>query len=137
MDKTKNIDTDTPFESNYIFDTAMADGTLTYNKIKSVNYIHSFWDEFIEDDIDTIISQPSDIFTRAESFLVYQSLYMCEHLISAICDDNGIEDEDKKDFFLNYVKNHDIYEISRFDLLERNFVMQKVKIFKSTTDLIF
>lgn len=108
----ENIDTDTPFESNYIFDTAMADGTLTYNKIKSVNYIHSFWDEFIEDDIDTIISQPSDIFTRAESFLVYQSLYMCEHLISAICDDNGIEDEDKKDFFLNYVKNHDIYEIS-------------------------
>lgn len=108
----ENIDTNTPFESNYIFDAAMADGTLTYNKIKSVNYIHSFWDEFIEDDIDTIISQPSDIFTRAESFLVYQSLYMCERLISVICDDNGIEDEDKKDFFLNYVKNHDIYEIS-------------------------
>lgn len=108
----ENIDTDTPFEANYIFDAAMADGTLTYNKIKSVNYIHSFWDEFIEDDIDTIISQPSDIFTRAESFLVYQSLYMCERLISVICDDNGIEDEDKKDFFLNYVKNHDIYEIS-------------------------
>ena len=37
---------------------------------------------------------------------------MCERLISAICDDNDIEDEDKKDFFLNYVKNHDIYEIS-------------------------
>lgn len=108
----ENIDTNTPFESNYIFDAAMANDTLTYNKIKSVNYIHSFWDEFIENDIDTIISQPSDIFTRAESFLVYQSLYMCERLISVICDDNGIEDKDKKNFFLNYVKNHDIYEIS-------------------------
>ena len=108
----ENIDANTPLEANYIFDTAMADGTLTYNKIKSVNYIHSFWDEFIEDDIDTIISQPSDIFTRAESFLVYQSLYMCERLISVICDDNGIEDEDKKHFFLNYIENHDIYEIS-------------------------
>lgn len=35
-----------------------------------------------------------------------------ERLISAICDDNGIEDKDKKDFFLNYVENHDIFEIS-------------------------
>lgn len=108
----ENIDTNTPLEANYIFDAAMADGTMTYNKIKSINYIHAFWDDFLEEDIDSFISQPSDIFTRAESFLVYQSLYMSEHLISAICDDNGIEDEDKKDFFLNYVKNHDIYEIS-------------------------
>lgn len=108
----ENIDTNTPLEADYIFDTAMADGTMTYNKIKSINYIHAFWDDFLEEDIDSFISQPSDIFTRAESFLVYQSLYMCEHLISTICDDNGIEDEDKKDFFLNYVENHDIYEIS-------------------------
>lgn len=108
----ENIDTNTPLEANYIFDTAMADGTMTYNKIKSVNYIHAFWDDFLEDDIDSFISQPSDIFTRTESFLVYQSLYMCERLISAICDDNGIEDEDKKEFFLNYVENHDIFEIS-------------------------
>ena len=108
----ENINTNTPLETNYIFDAAMADGTMTYNKIKSINYIHAFWDDFLEEDIDSFISQPSDIFTRAESFLVYQSLYMSEHLISAICDDNGIEDEDKKDFFLNYVKNHDIYEIS-------------------------
>lgn len=108
----ENIDTNTPFESNYIFDVAMADGTLTYNKIKSINYVHAFWDDFIEDDIDSFIDQPSDIFTRTESFLVYQSLYMCERLIAAICDDNGIEDEDKKDFFLNYVENHDIFEIS-------------------------
>lgn len=108
----ENIDTNTPLEANYIFDTAMADGTMTYNKIKSVNYIHAFWDDFLEDDIDSFISQPSDIFTRTESFLVYQSLYMCERLIYAICDDNGIEDEDKKEFFLNYVENHDIFEIS-------------------------
>ena len=108
----ENIDTNTPLEANYIFDTAMADGTMTYNKIKSVNYLHAFWDDFLEDDIDSFISQPSDIFTRTESFLVYQSLYMCERLIYAICDDNGIEDEDKKEFFLNYVENHDIFEIS-------------------------
>ena len=108
----ENIDTNTPLEANYIFDAAMADGTMTYNKIKSINYIHAFWDEFLEDDIDIFIDQPSDIFTRTESFLVYQSLYMCERLISVICDDNDIEDKDKKDFFLNYVENHDIYEIS-------------------------
>lgn len=108
----ENIDTNTPLEANYIFDAAMADGTMTYNKIKSINYIHAFWDNFLEEDIDSFISQPSDIFTRAESFLVYQSLYMCKRLISAICDDNGIEDEDKKDFFLNYIENHDIFEIS-------------------------
>ena len=108
----ENIDTNTPLEANYIFDTAMADGTMTYNKIKSINYIHAFWDDFLEEDIDSFIDQPSDIFTRTESFLVYQSLYMCEHLISAICDKNDIEDKDKKDFFLNYVENHDIFEIS-------------------------
>ena len=108
----ENIDTNTPLEANYIFDAAMADGTMTYNKIKSINYIHAFWDEFLEDDIDIFIDQPSDIFTRTESFLVYQSLYMCERLISVICDDNDIEDKDKKDFFLNYVENHDIFEIS-------------------------
>lgn len=108
----ENIDTNTPLEANYIFDAAMADGTMTYNKIKSINYIHSFWDDFLEEDIDIFIDQPSDIFTRTESFLVYQSFYMSEHLISAICDDNDIQDEDKKDFFLNYVENHDIFEIS-------------------------
>ena len=108
----ENIDTNTPLEANYIFDAAMADGTMTYNKIKSINYIHAFWDDFLEEDIDSFIDQPSDIFTRTESFLVYQSLYMCERLISTICDDNGIEDKDKKDFFLNYVENHDIFEIS-------------------------
>lgn len=108
----ENIDTNTPLEANYIFDVAMADGTLTYNKIKSINYVHAFWDDFIEDDIDSFIDQPSDIFTRTESFLVYQSLYMCERLISAIYDNNNIEDKDKKDFFLNYVENHDIFEIS-------------------------
>ena len=104
----ENIDTNTPLEANYIFDAAMADGTMTYNKIKSINYVH----DFLEEDIDSFIDQPSDIFTRTESFLVYQSLYMCERLISVICDDNGIEDEDKKNFFLNYVENHDIFEIS-------------------------
>lgn len=108
----ENIDTNTPLEADYIFDTAMADGTMTYNKIKSINYVHAFWDDFLEEDIDSFISQPSDIFTRTESFLVYQSFYMCERLISAICDDNNIEDKDKKDFFLNYVENHDIFEIS-------------------------
>ena len=35
----ENIDTNTPLEANYIFDAAMADGTMTYNKIKSINYI--------------------------------------------------------------------------------------------------
>jgi len=108
----ENIDTNTPLEANYIFDAAMADGTMTYNKIKSINYVHAFWDDLLEEDIDSFIDQPSDIFTRTESFLVYQSLYMCERLISVICDDNDIKDEDKKDFFLNYVENHDIFEIS-------------------------
>ena len=108
----ENIDTNTPLEANYIFDAAMADGTMTYNKIKSINYVHAFWDDFLEEDIDSFIDQPSDIFTRTESFLVYQSLYMCERLISVICNDNDIKDEDKKDFFLNYVENHDIFEIS-------------------------
>ena len=108
----ENIDTNTPLEANYIFDATMADGTMTYNKIKSINYVHAFWDDFLEEDIDSFIDQPSDIFTRTESFLVYQSLYMCERLISVICDDNDIKDEDKKDFFLNYVENHDIFEIS-------------------------
>lgn len=108
----ENIDTNTPLDANYIFDAAMADGTMTYNKIKSINYVHAFWDDFLEEDIDSFIDQPSDIFTRTESFLVYQSLYMCEHLISVICNDNDIKDEDKKDFFLNYVENHDIFEIS-------------------------
>lgn len=108
----ENIDTNTPLDANYIFDAAMADGTMTYNKIKSINYVHAFWDDFLEEDIDSFIDQPSDIFTRTESFLVYQSLYMCERLISVICNDNDIKDEDKKDFFLNYVENHDIFEIS-------------------------
>lgn len=108
----ENIDTNTPLEANYIFDAAMADGTMTYNKIKSINYIHAFWDDFLEEDIDSFIDQPSDIFTRTESFLVYQSIYMCERLIYAICDDNNIQNEDKKNFFLNYVENHDIFEIS-------------------------
>lgn len=107
----ENIDTITPLQAHYIFDAAMADGTMTYNKIKSINYIHAFWDDFLEDDINCM-DQSSDIFTYPESFLVYQSLYMCERLIYAICDDNNIQNEDKKNFFLNYVKNHDIFEIS-------------------------
>lgn len=107
----ENIDTITPLQADYIFDAAMADDTMTYNKIKSINYIHAFWDDFLEDDINRM-DQSSDIFTYPERFLVYQSFYMCERLIYAICDDNNIQNEDKKDFFLNYVENHDIFEIS-------------------------
>lgn len=107
----ENIDTNTPLEADYIFDAAMADGTMTYNKIKSINYIHAFWDDFLEEDIN-YMNEASDVFAYPESFLVYQSLYMCDRLISAICDDNNIEDKNKKDFFLNYVKNHDVFEIS-------------------------
>lgn len=107
----ENIDTNAPLEADYIFDAAMADGTMTYNKIKSINYIHAFWDDFLEEDIN-YMDQASDIFKYPESFLVYQSFYMCERLISAICDDNDIEDKNKKNFFLNYIENHDIFEIS-------------------------
>lgn len=96
----ENIDTITPLQADYIFDAAMADGTMTYNKIKSINYIHAFWDDFLEDDINCM-DQASDIFTYPESFLVYQSLYMCERLIYAICDGNNIQNEDKKNFYLD------------------------------------
>ena len=99
---TSNFNAFDPFDCYY------ADGTITYNTQRTLNYIRTFWDDFHEDDLNDI--EAKFIFERPEAFFVQQCHYMAERLLNTIFDSQ--EKYNKKDF-LDYVDNEfDIYKLT-------------------------
>lgn len=61
------------------FEGYFADGTMTYNTQKSINFIRAFWDDFLEDDLEDY--KPEEIFDKPEVFLVNQTFFMSQRVI--------------------------------------------------------
>ena len=47
----ENENSDLELSPDNVLDTYLTNGTLTFNRQKSINYIHAFWDDFIESDV--------------------------------------------------------------------------------------
>lgn len=88
------------FHPDDIFARYYADGTMTYNTQETLNYIHSFWNEFHEDDLED--TDAKFVFERPESFFVQQCYYMSGRILEAIFEQ---QDEYNKQEFLDYVDN--------------------------------
>lgn len=56
-----------------------ADGTMTYNTQKTLNYIRAFWSDFLEDDLENYKAE--EIFDKPEVFLLNQTFFMSQRVI--------------------------------------------------------
>lgn len=83
-----------------VFDSYYADGTMTYNTQETLNYIHSFWDEFHEDDLED--TDAKFVFERPEAFFVQQCYYISVRILEAIFEP---QEAYNKQAFLDYVDN--------------------------------
>ena len=95
------------FEPLNVFNGYFADGTMTYNTQKALNYIRAFWDGFHEGDLED--TDAKFVFEKPEAFLVQQSYLMATRILETIFEEQ--ETYNKQDF-LNYVDNEfDINEL--------------------------
>lgn len=63
----ENENSDLELSADNVLRSYFEDRTLTYNRQKSINYIHSFWDEFIESDVLSV--EHTEMFKNPEEFL--------------------------------------------------------------------
>ena len=76
------------------FEGYFADGTMTYNTQKTLNYIRTFWNVFLEDDLENCKAE--EIFDKPEEFLVNQTFLMSQRVIDVFVDFVGNENTYKK-----------------------------------------
>lgn len=69
-----------------VLDSYLTNGTLTFNRQKSINYIHAFWDDFIESDV--LGMEPEAIFENPERFLLSQVYYMTSRILGELSERN-------------------------------------------------
>lgn len=107
----ENIDYGTStFKAYDAFQCYYADGTITYNTQKTLNYIRAFWNDFHEDDLENF--ETNFVFDRPEAFFVQQCYYMAERVLDTIFPDS--QEEYNKQDFLDYVDNEfDAYELDK------------------------
>ena len=89
-----------------LFDSALADGSLTTNTEESLNYIRSFWGDFIEDDMEDY--DAARVFDKPEEFLLQQTLRMASRIIKAILDRGG-------EVLINIMKNALSFDMEQVD----------------------
>ena len=76
------------------FEGYFSDGTMTYNTQKTLNYIRTFWNDFLEDDLENYKAE--EIFDKPEEFLVNQTFLMSQRVIDVFVDFVGNENTYKK-----------------------------------------
>lgn len=76
------------------FDGYFADGTITYNTQKTLNYIRAFWSDFLEEDLEDYKAEK--IFDKPEEFLINQTFLMSQRVIDVFVDFVGNENTYKK-----------------------------------------
>lgn len=69
-----------------VLNAYLTNGTLTFNRQKSINYIHAFWDDFIESDV--LGMEPEAIFENPERFLLSQVYYMTSRILGELSERN-------------------------------------------------
>lgn len=77
-----NINTET---MEYYFNNALANGTMTMNTQKTINYLSSFWED-IEIDDELYQNYFVNAFKEPEAFLVQVSIEMAKQIVDAFQD---------------------------------------------------
>lgn len=90
----ENENSNLELSSNNVLDTYLTNGTLTFNRQKSINYIHAFWDDFIESDI--LEMEHEAVFENPERFLLSQVYYMANRILGELSERNLSKTECKE-----------------------------------------
>lgn len=90
----ENENSDLELSSDNVLDTYLTNGTLTFNRQKSINYIHAFWDDFIESDV--LEMEHEAIFENPERFLLSQVYYMANRILGELSERNLSKTECKE-----------------------------------------
>ncbi len=90
----ENEDSELKLSAYNVLDSYLTNGTLTFNRQKSINYIHAFWDDFIESDV--LGMEPEAIFENPERFLLSQVYYMASRILGKLSERNLSKTEYKE-----------------------------------------
>lgn len=90
----ENENSELELSSDNVLDTYLTNGTLTFNRQKSINYIHAFWDDFIESDI--LEMEHEVVFENPERFLLSQVYYMASRILDELSERNLSKNEIKE-----------------------------------------
>ena len=77
-----------------VLNAYLTNGTLTFNRQKSINYIHAFWDDFIKSDI--LEMEHEFVFKNPEIFLLSQVYYMASRILGKLSERNLSKTECKE-----------------------------------------
>lgn len=77
-----------------VLNAYLTNGTLTFNRQKSINYIHAFWDDFIKSDI--LEMEHKFVFKNPEIFLLSQVYYMASKILGELSERNLSKTECKE-----------------------------------------
>lgn len=90
----ENENSELELSADNVLDTYLTNGTLTFNRQKSINYIHAFWDDFIESDI--LEMEHEVVFENPERFLLSQVYYMASRILGELSERNLSKTEYKE-----------------------------------------
>ena len=82
----ENENSELELSADNVLDTYLTNGSLTFNRQKSINYIHAFWDDFIESDI--LEMEREAVFENPEEFLLSQVYYMTNRILGELSERN-------------------------------------------------
>ena len=77
-----------------IFESYLKNKTLTFNKNETLNYIHAFWDDFIDSDFLDVPVE--NLFEQPEEFLLSQVCNVSRSILDQLCERNLTKAEYKK-----------------------------------------
>ena len=82
----KNEDSNLAMSPDIIFGRYLKDKTLTSNKSETLNYIHAFWDDFIDSDFLDVPVE--NLFEQPDEFLLSQVCYISRRILAPLWERN-------------------------------------------------
>lgn len=90
----ENEDSNLAMSPDIIFERYLKDKTLTSNKSETLNYIHAFWDDFID---SVVLDVPvENLFEKPEEFSLSQVCYVSRRILAPLWERNLSKTECKK-----------------------------------------
>ena len=90
----ENEDSNLTMSPDNIFSVYLKNKTLTFNRSETLNYIHSFWDDFIDSDVLDVPVE--NLFDQPEEFLLSQVCYVSKRILVPLWERNLSKTECKK-----------------------------------------
>ena len=103
----ENEDSDLELSTDNVFESYLKNKTLTFNKNETLNYIHAFWDDFIDSDFLDIPVE--NLFAIPEEFLLSQVCCVSRSILGRLCERNLTKKEYKK--ILSQMSLYELEEI--------------------------